>query len=233
MQPAQQDPGGLTEKPGSPPADAVIDASAFNPVPIFLWGRDHWTTFAYVAHCIRDQRGYLENERLRVNPRLHRAFAHRGSFGPTRHPTRLSNGRLIAPHDDVSCVEDFVALGLMTHTESDNPSARGMFGRRRIKARFTDLGLSIWFEFERHIMTHQRSWSTTFAPSPALLGRLACLKGASLVFEDIGARAAYLAEPLTEAQAEQCRADNGGTLPLADGNAYIEATRGLADIGAK
>lgn len=86
------------------------------PVPVAQWGRDHWSTFAYIETRIVDHRGVVHNQHMRCHPRLHRAFAHEGSRGPLA-PTRLAGGEELAQHDDWSCAEDAIAAGLLTVDE--------------------------------------------------------------------------------------------------------------------
>jgi hypothetical protein len=85
-------------------------------LPIQVWGKDHWSTLAYLETCTVDRRGIVDNNRMRCNPRLHREFmstmpgANTGE--PNKYPTRLAVG-VQNDHDDWSCLEDMVAAGLV------------------------------------------------------------------------------------------------------------------------
>jgi hypothetical protein len=84
--------------------------------PIQLWGQDHWSTFAYLETRIVDHDGVVDNRKMRCAPRLHREFAHfmyEGELADgSKYPTRLKSGE-IENHDDWSCLEDMVVLGLI------------------------------------------------------------------------------------------------------------------------
>ena len=83
-------------------------------VPIAKWGKDHWSTFAYLETRTVDYGGEIDNERMRCNPRLHRAFMNSANrLFSGNYPTRLAHGATIEPHDYWSCLEDMVAAGLI------------------------------------------------------------------------------------------------------------------------
>lgn len=89
------------------------------------WGRDHWSTLAYLETVGVDRRGEVGNEQMRTNPRRHREFIGKyqarlpAPMGP--YPTRLNEN---APeglqdlvdeqgHDDWDCVDDLARAGLL------------------------------------------------------------------------------------------------------------------------
>jgi hypothetical protein len=86
-------------------------------VPLTEWGKDHWSTFAYLETVAVDARGTIENVRMRCDSRLHRPFAHGNGLGHLhdggKFPTRLKGSVERAGHDDWSCVEDMVVEGLI------------------------------------------------------------------------------------------------------------------------
>jgi hypothetical protein len=85
-------------------------------IPIEQFGKDHWSTFAYLETCAADHGGVVSNARMRCHPRLHREFAYDRGFGindGSAYPTRLKDGAL-ENHDDWSCLEDMAAAGLLT-----------------------------------------------------------------------------------------------------------------------
>ena len=94
--------------------------------PIEQWGKDHWSTFAYVETRIVDYKGEIDNNHLRVDFRRHPAFAvRRARFGGDgsngdQYPTLLrpredgEKGLATLPgHDDVDCILDAVTAGLL------------------------------------------------------------------------------------------------------------------------
>lgn len=95
-------------------------------VPLVRWGKDHWSTLAYVAACVAKHRGYLRLEKMRCNPLLHHRLVPRGTSlaaSSAYAPTHLAGGRTIEKHDDWSCVEDMIAAGLVTMSEEGNATA--------------------------------------------------------------------------------------------------------------
>ena len=86
------------------------------------FGKDHWSTFAYIEICCVDRNGVASRDRMRTDPDVHA-----GLYGTTRrsisllpsrkYPTRLKSpatGKpvLLDDHDDWSCMEDCIAAGL-------------------------------------------------------------------------------------------------------------------------
>lgn len=81
-------------------------------VPLEKWGKDHWSTFAYIETRIVDRRGIPNKEHMRCDRDLHPQFGHRGTTGK-KYPTRLNDGTEQADHDDWSCLDDAEAVGLI------------------------------------------------------------------------------------------------------------------------
>lgn len=82
------------------------------------FGKDHWSTLAYIETCCVDGKGKVNVLRMRCDPERHPAFAHRGSpieGTPLRneYPTRLRENVEIFGHDDWDCVDDMVADGIL------------------------------------------------------------------------------------------------------------------------
>lgn len=81
-------------------------------VPREKWGKDHWSTFAYLETRCVDYKGELDRQHLRIDPDLHPGLAHRGSMGK-KYPTRLKDGEEVQNHDDMSCLDDIEQQGLI------------------------------------------------------------------------------------------------------------------------
>jgi hypothetical protein len=64
------------------------------PVPMEQWGKDHWSTFAYVECRTVDHSGRLASQHLRQDG--------------DRYPSRLKSFNLKG-HDDLDCLNDAVA----------------------------------------------------------------------------------------------------------------------------
>jgi len=107
------------------------DLGSATPVPMSRWGKDHWTTFAYIETRWVDHRGMLDHDRMRCDRHRHPAFysAKRRTiaFGTdadgARYPTRLktdapgADGHWgvieLAGHDDYDCLDDAIREGLI------------------------------------------------------------------------------------------------------------------------
>lgn len=86
-------------------------------VPVDKWGKDHWSMFAYVGHCVTEREGFMSGPRLRCKddrPGIQRAYGQR--WDP-KYGTRL-NGYFQSPndktlmlpdHDDIDCLQDMEA----------------------------------------------------------------------------------------------------------------------------
>ncbi len=95
-----------------------MQQEANNATPIALWGRDHWSTFSYIGYVIVHYQGVPTKARMRTDADLHPGLIGaqqlRGiQYRDTKHPTRLKGGIELDDHDDWSCVEDMVGLGLV------------------------------------------------------------------------------------------------------------------------
>ena len=95
-------------------------------VPIIEWGRDHFSTLAYVETCVVDHSaapgiGVLERAKMKCNPANYPL--HDGRFpdlGPwdDKYSTRLKGHtadkpRQVKGHDDWLCLDDMEAEGLL------------------------------------------------------------------------------------------------------------------------
>lgn len=99
--------------------------SADEYVPAALWGKDHWSTLAYVESVATDCSGFQVgvDGRMRSNRRHFRVMhecpkprrAGRSMVGAALASdagTRLNDGQVIAGHDDWCCLQDMAQEGL-------------------------------------------------------------------------------------------------------------------------
>lgn len=119
-------------------------------VPLVSFGKDHWSTFAYVETRCVDHKGVLDNNHMRTDQERHPALV--GPRIPNmdglgkRYPTRLRwNERLgrcdhLENHDDWDCVDDLEAVGLL---EWKGTGINPMF-------KLTPLGAEIAGQLRRH-----------------------------------------------------------------------------------
>jgi hypothetical protein len=85
-------------------------------VPLELFGRDHWSTFAYIACVVTGRDGIPDKDRMRTD-----RDRHPGLVGPTvarlesktKYPTRLAKGLERHEHDDWDCADDLETIGLI------------------------------------------------------------------------------------------------------------------------
>lgn len=87
------------------------------PVPIADFGRDHWSTFAYVETLCVDKDGIPDRRRMRCHPQRHALLAHLDRWDK-KYGTRLKGHmedfpKVLPMHDDWDCIDDLIAAGLM------------------------------------------------------------------------------------------------------------------------
>jgi hypothetical protein len=110
---------------------ATWDLGPSEPVPMARWGKDHWTTFAYIETRWVDYRGMLEHDHMRCDRQRHpvfysakrRTIAFGSNVDGARYPTRLktdpagADGRWgsvdLPGHDDYDCLGDAIREGLV------------------------------------------------------------------------------------------------------------------------
>jgi len=136
-------------------------------VPMDRWGQDHWTLLRYLHSrnlAASDTDPVIEHQRLRINPDKHNvqavsAWPTGGSPWTSESGTRLrgyeddpsavaspreaQDARLqIGYHDDIDCLEEFEAEGLLDILST----AQGTY-------RMTPEGVALCRELERHLAT--------------------------------------------------------------------------------
>lgn len=134
MTTAPETPAQLAAALGYEPSGLEWVPTSVPPVPMSRWGKDHWSTFAYVETRIVDHRGRLDHDHMRTHARRHPmmiAAKRRVSLGSrdgSRYPTRLKRALplgqvtgepqpvLLPDHDDYDCIDDAIAAGLLTVT---------------------------------------------------------------------------------------------------------------------
>ena len=94
-------------------------------IPSQVWGKDHWTTLAYIETVATDCAGFQvgNDPRMRSNRRNFRVM--QGCLKPRRaknggvgivmdleHGSRLNDGQIVSGHDDWSCLQDMANEGL-------------------------------------------------------------------------------------------------------------------------
>lgn len=84
-------------------AESAADLEPGQPVPIHLWGRDHYSTFAYAECRLVDNKGTIDHRHMRGG--------HCGD--DAGYPTRLAGGAELPDHGDYDCLFDAEDAGLL------------------------------------------------------------------------------------------------------------------------
>jgi hypothetical protein len=139
-------------------------------VPVERFGKDHWSTFAYLETRAVDAGGVIDNRKMRCHLRLHRTFAANppnASVGSpidgSAYPTRLKDGEL-PNHDDWSCLEDMAAAGLLV-AEFRTAHHGWPVGGGEARIRLTPAGL----EMAAKLRAHKAAGGTFAAFEPGLV----------------------------------------------------------------
>jgi hypothetical protein len=125
------DRGALAATPDPVPTEPTWPADTRRPpVPMTLFGTDHWSTFAYVETRAVDYNGLLDHDRMRCHAGRHPVMLQAkrrvsgASADGSRYPTRIkasatpdAHGRYgvtkVPDHDDYDCLDDLIAAGLL------------------------------------------------------------------------------------------------------------------------
>ena len=113
-------------------------------IPVTDWGKDHWSTLAYIETLLVDGgKGVAvpHIKRMRCDEQVHPELAWRRF--EKNYPTYLAGGVLLDRHDDWSCLDDAVAAGFLL--------GEGTGIRPAYKA--TPLGLDVMAALRRHKAT--------------------------------------------------------------------------------
>jgi hypothetical protein len=97
-------------------ATPSVQATGNPSVPVAQWGRDHWSTFAYLECRAVENMGVIDRERMRCDPKRHPGLANSAnrSFAGKVYPTILKDGSEKHDHDDWDCFEDLIEMGFVT-----------------------------------------------------------------------------------------------------------------------
>ena len=117
-----------------PSTDLPVWRTTSNPpVPVTEFGKDHWSTLAYIETRIVDHGGLLMADQMRCHSGRHPmlAAARRRSLlddsDGSQYPTQLKNGKL-EDHDDYDCADDLIAAGLLeAHMSRPHPDGRAVY----------------------------------------------------------------------------------------------------------
>jgi hypothetical protein len=84
-------------------------------IPIEQWGKDHWSTFAYIETRYVDHEGIPNIRQMRCDSARHPQFSHIREEDERKYPTRYKGGEL-QDHDDWDCLDDCELAGLVETT---------------------------------------------------------------------------------------------------------------------
>jgi len=85
-------------------------------VPMALWGKDHWSTLAYIETRTVDYKGVPDRNHMRCDVDRHPGLAGRAASPivmDKKYPTLLKGMKKLYNHDDWDCVEDMIAESLL------------------------------------------------------------------------------------------------------------------------
>lgn len=114
-------------------------------VPMNKWGKDHWSTLAYIETVMVEVQGFQVgfDARMRQKRRTFRVMHEqcpqpkrpsRGGMGIPMEPkygSRLNDGTSLEGHDDWDCVQDMAVEGLFTvGVEGVEPGATLQFSEK-------------------------------------------------------------------------------------------------------
>lgn len=136
----------LAEASGRTPATQHMASG--DHVPISRWGKDHWTTLAYVETVAVDRGGQIQNAKMRTGFPNGDLCDSRFPHYPGDYPTRLRDGEL-GGHDDWDCLLDFHAEGLIEYPEVEVVDDVDHF----VRVMLTERGASIAADLRRHLAT--------------------------------------------------------------------------------
>lgn len=87
------------------------------------FGRDHWSTFGYLATRCIDHKGIPDKPHMRTNAKRHPLLDNGLDASGT--PTRLKRGVLLEGHDDWDCADDLIEHGFLLNLGTPmNPQYR-------------------------------------------------------------------------------------------------------------
>jgi len=108
-------------------------ATASKNIPVERWGKDHWSTLAFIEVLCVDYKGLLSDKHrrsLRCNPKTHPASGYwlgkprwEKSYGTRLKGFYTDNGKprpqlQLQSHDDWDCIEDMEAAGVLENNGS-------------------------------------------------------------------------------------------------------------------
>jgi len=103
----------------------------YSAVPPTDWGKDHWSILAFLETMAVDNKGLVKVAHMRTHPDVHPKYVHHCI--EKLYPTRLRGGSNLAGHDDWSCMEDMIDVGMIFALMRD----------RRVWIYFTPFGLDV------------------------------------------------------------------------------------------
>ena len=109
--------------------------SATTPIPTESWGKDHWSTLAYLEEIMVDGPCVV-----RLDPHMRQKQDRHVIFGPTArdvdrlrskvmgdgYGSRLADGTVVPDHDDWDCVSDAMHAGFVVITGTAEQGTEGL-----------------------------------------------------------------------------------------------------------
>lgn len=88
-------------------------------IPMERWGKDHWSTLAYLETLAVDNKGKAIPDGRRMRTILKKHPFSTNTYDSTKYPTRLKDGKETKNHDDWDCIEDMIREGLLVEKKKN------------------------------------------------------------------------------------------------------------------
>ncbi len=161
------------------------------------WGKDHYSTLAYLESRAVDNGGVIQNAHMRTSIQRHPLFVARGPLAsPTdggQYPTSYKDGEM-TEHDDWDCLDDMVQTGLLAVKPADAElwevpvGSRGPIKFRRsiptkelkVTVKLTELGQKVAGELRTHLQKKRQyaEFEPSFAAALAVTAGMEAEEGA-------------------------------------------------------
>lgn len=92
------------------------------------WGKDHWSTLAYIETLATEHDGMAKPSPLRMRAKTKRRLPSDAFMCGDEYPTRLKDG-ILEDHDDWDCLNDMVKNGLLTQVYPTTQTAYHLTSR--------------------------------------------------------------------------------------------------------
>jgi hypothetical protein len=116
-------------------------------VSVANFGKDHWSTLAYIETACVDHDGKISEEKMRCNPQTHREYClGRRAHWNDQLGTRLNDSSVLPKHDDWDCLIDLSEAGYIETYDAFTSSVK-----------LTDKGWTVAHQLRRYLAIYHSS----------------------------------------------------------------------------